>query len=422
MFEFIVMMKLGKYSFGLGDRFALQGRAQLQAILKAEKLGVDITPVWNKSHREHTIIGTEPADVRAEADEAVKSLNFKNSYFVDADHINLKNVDLFIDSSDFFTIDVADYIGQSACDKDIETFVKKYSKYIGRLDIPNIDEPVSVTQEKIGAIAKKFLLAVKEAGKIYRRIEKLKGRGNFIAEISMDESDQPQTPVELLFILAAIADERIPVQTIAPKFTGRFNKGVDYAGDISQFEMQFNDDLAIIAFAVREFDLPANLKLSIHSGSDKFSIYKPINKALKKFNAGLHLKTAGTTWLEELIGMAASNSKGLALAKDIYVRALMRIDELCEPYRTVIDIDIKKLPLVKVVQNWSSDDYVNALRHDLSCRDYNPNLRQLLHVGYKIAAETGNIYLDTVRENEKIIAEHVTKNIFDRHIKSLFIN
>jgi hypothetical protein len=416
------MMKLGKYSFGLGDRFALQGGAQLGAVLKAEKLGVDITPVWNKSCREHTIIGTEPADVRAEADEAVKSLNFKNSYFVDADHINLDNVDLFIDSSDFFTIDVADYIGQSACDKDIETFVKKYSKYIGRLDIPNIDEPASVTQEQISAIAKKFLQAVKEAGKIYRRIEKSKGCGNFITEISMDESDQPQSPVELFFILAAIADEKIPAQTIAPKFTGRFNKGVYYVGDISQFEKQFNEDLAIIAFAVREFDLPANLKLSIHSGSDKFSIYKPIKKALKKFDAGLHLKTAGTTWLEELIGLAACGGKGLALAKDIYARALPRIDELCEPYRTVIDIDTKKLPSVKAVQNWSSDDYVNALRHDSSCKQYNPNLRQLLHIGYKVAAEMGNIYLDTVRENEKIIAEHVTHNIFDRHIKPLFIN
>jgi hypothetical protein len=415
------MMKIAKYSFGIGDRFALQGKAQLQAMLEAAQMGLDITPVWNKSYREHTIIVTKPEDVRAEADAAVKALGFKKAYFVDADHINLKNVDLFLDSSDFFTLDVADYIGKTVPDKDIEAFVKKFSKYVGRIEIPNIDTPVKVTAD-IRTIAGKVLLAVKEAGKIYRHIEKAKGKGNFITEVSMDETEQPQTPVEMLFILAAIADEGISVQTIAPKFTGRFNKGVDYVGDLAQFEKEFNEDLAMIAFAVKEFGLPSNLKLSVHSGSDKFSLYKPINKALRKFNAGLHLKTAGTTWLEEIIGLAASGGKGLELAKEIYSKAMGKIDELCEPYKTVIDIDRAKLPSVDVVQNWSSDDYVNALRHDQSCEEYNPNLRQLLHVGYKIAAKMGNIYLDAVRENENTIAEYVTQNIFDRHIKPLFID
>ena len=71
-----------------------------------------------------------------------------------------------------------------------------------------------------------------------------------------------------------------------------------------QFEKEFNDDLAVIAFAVKRYGLPENLKLSVHSGSDKFSIYGAIRRALKRHNAGLHIKTAGTTWLEELIGLA----------------------------------------------------------------------------------------------------------------------
>ncbi len=416
------MIQINKYSFGIGDRFALQGKAQLQAILKAAQQGVEITPVWNKSHREHTIIGTKPADVRAEADAAVNELGFKDDYFVDADHINLNNVDLFIDSSDFFTLDVADYIGRPAKQEDVKAFVRKFDRYIGRLDIPSIDEPVEISREDIIRIASKTLLAIREAGKIYRYIEKVKGGGNFVTEVSMDETEQPQTPVEMLFILAAVSAEGIPAQTIAPKFTGRFNKGVDYIGDIAQFEKEFNEDLAVIAFAVTEFGLPANLKLSIHSGSDKFSIYEPINKSLKKFDAGLHLKTAGTTWLEEIIGLAASGGRGLDLAKEIYTKALEKIDELCEPYKNVIDIDRPKLLSVESVQSWSSDDFANALRHEQSCKAYNPHLRQLLHVGYKIAAEMGNIYLDAVRENEKIIAEKVTKNIYDRHIKPLFVD
>src|ERR1051326_7995366 len=159
----------------------------------------------------------------------------------------------------------------------------------------------------------------------------------------MDETDSPQTPPELLVILAAIADERIPAQTIAPKFTGRFNKGVDYVGDVAQFEKEFNEDLAVIAHAVARYDLPKNLKLSVHSGSDKFSIYTPIRRALARFDAGLHLKTAGTTWLEELIGLAEADGDGLALARDIYSGAVAHVVELCAPYSAAIDIDATRL-------------------------------------------------------------------------------
>lgn len=133
--------------------------------------------------------------------------------------------------------------------------------------------------------------------KYIKKIATKKGEGTFIAEVSMDETDAPQTPIEMFFILAAIADRKIPAQTIAPKFTGRFNKGVDYVGDVEQFRIEFEQDLAIIDFAVKEFDLPENLKLSVHSGSDKFSIYGVIGDAIRKYDAGLHLKTAGTTWL-----------------------------------------------------------------------------------------------------------------------------
>ena len=100
----------------------------------------------------------------------------------------------------------------------------------------------------------------------------------------MDETDAAQTPAELLIILAAIADERIPIQTIAPKFSGRFNKGVDYAGDVTQFSLEMALDMAAIRHAVAHYGLPANLKLSVHSGSDKFSIYPAIHQSMKKFN------------------------------------------------------------------------------------------------------------------------------------------
>ena len=414
-------MILSKYSFGIGDRFGHQGKAQLQAFIKARQAGIDITPVWNKSHREHKTIQTSPDAVRVEADTAVNQLNWQRPYFVDADHINLSNVDLFINSSDFFTLDVADYIGKKANDSDIDAFVQKHKKYIGLLDIDGIEKPFEITEDLTRQIAGKVLLAVKEAGKTYHHIEAVKGTDNFIAEVSMDETDQPQNPVEMLFILAAIADEAISAQTIAPKFSGRFNKGIDYEGNIVQLEKEFNDDLAIIAFAIREFNLPHNLKLSIHSGSDKFSIYGPINRTIKKFDAGLHLKTAGTTWLEELIGLALAGVDGLRIVKNIYTRAFDRFDELCRPYATVIDIDKDRLHLPEIVEQWSGQDFASALRHDQSCDKYNTNFRQLMHVAYKIAAQMGDAYLDALKRHEETIAKGVTENIFERHIKPLFL-
>ena len=351
----------------------------------------------------------------------MKQLAWEDAYYVDADHINLSNVDLFIDSSDFFTIDVADFIGKKADDGDINDFVQRYKKYIGFLDIKGIDKSIEITKDSIREIAGKVLAAVKEAGRIYRHIETKKGKDNFIAEVSMDETDQPQKPIEIFFILAAIAEQAIPAWTIAPKFTGRFNKGVDYVGDIAQFEKEFTENLAVIAFSIKEFDLPKNLKLSIHSGSDKFSIYGPINRAIKKFDAGLHLKTAGTTWLEELIGLSLAGGDGLEIAKEIYIKAFDRFDELCEPYASVIDIEKANLPSPESVKRWTSRQYASALQHDKSCENYNKDFRQLLHVGYKIAAEIGEEYTDAIKRHEDIIAGCVSENIFQRHIKPLFL-
>jgi len=413
-------MKLEKYSFGVGDRFGHQGKAQLNAIIKAKQNGLDIVPVWNKSHREHTIIGTGPCDVRTEANAAVKELDWTGSWYVDADHINLGNVDSFIESSNFFTLDVADFTGKQASQNDIDAFVDKYHKYAGSLQIEGIENEFSITVGQIAAIAGKYLKAVQEAARIYRHIESIKGAGNFITEVSIDETDQPQRPVEMLFILAAIADEKIPAQTIAPKFTGRFNKGVDYVGDVGQFEKEFNRDIAVIDFAVKEFGLPDNLKLSVHSGSDKFSIYGAINKALKRFDAGVHLKTAGTTWLEELIGLAEAGGDGLKIAKAIYNESLTRFDELCGPYANVIDIDKSKLPSSDEIEKWDGQTFAAELRHDQTCSSYNPDLRQLLHVGYKIAAQMSDRYLDALQTYEETIAKNVMDNIYERHILPVF--
>ncbi|HEX7859189.1 MAG TPA: tagaturonate epimerase family protein [Verrucomicrobiae bacterium] len=414
------MLELGKYSFGMGDRFAHQAAAQLRACAMAAERGVQIVPVWNKSNREHITIGSEPPSVRAAADAAVKELGWTRKYHVDADHINLATVDRFIEPSDFFTIDVASSIGKSATTADIGKFVEKHRELATELRIAGVEKPFSLTKAEVERIAAKYLLAVQEAGKIFRHIAQRKGSDNFITEISMDETDAPQTPPELLIILAAIAEEGIPVQTIAPKFTGRFNKGVDYVGDVRQFEQEFSDDVAVISHAVSQFRLPKTLKLSVHSGSDKFSIYPAIRRVLQKTGAGLHIKTAGTTWLEEVIGLAEAGGEGLELAKEIYAEALEHLEELCAPYAAVIDIRPERLPKAEEVLGWSSEQFTGALRHEPRNPAFNPDLRQLLHVGYKIAAKKGERYLGALRNFRAQVSANVTANLYKRHIQPLF--
>ena len=415
------MLTLDRFSFGVGDRFAHQAKAHLAAFQMLAKNGVHVAPVWNKSNREHTFIGSEPQSVFDAAQAAVKELGWTESWHIDADHINLNTVDRFMSCSDFFTIDVADSIGKPAAGTDVQAFMNRHPELVGTLNVPDVSSPIATTQAEVERVVSKYLLAVQDAGKIYRHIVAAKGEDKIIAEVSMDETDQPQTPPELLIILALLADEKVKLQTIAPKFTGRFNKGVDYVGDLVQFEKEFNDDLAVIAYAVKQYGLPANLKLSVHSGSDKFSIYPIIRKALARTGAGLHLKTAGTTWLEELIGLAEAGGDGLVLAKEIYAYALEHVDELCAPYASVIDIDRSKLPAVSIVNGWTGPQLASALRHIPGHPEFNANVRQLLHVSFKIAAKAGKRYTDLLKSNEAIVAKQVTENIFDRHMKPLFL-
>ena len=378
-------MKISKYSFGIGDRFVHEGVNQLKALIEAEKrFGVHFTPVWNKSNREHTIIGTEPASTRAEADAAVKALGYTDQYFCDADHIGLGNVDRFMDACDFFTLDVADFIGRS------------------------------------GSLEDRYLTAVKEAGRIYRHIAERKGADSFVTEVSMDEVEVAQKPDEIRFILKALADEEIPLQTFAPKFTGRFNKGVDYEGDLAVFEREFEEDLLVIEEAVKAYGLPENLKLSIHSGSDKFSIYPIMGRLIRKYDKGIHIKTAGTTWLEEIIGLSLADPDALRLAKDIYRIALTRMDELTVPYAAVIDVDKAKLPAPGVVDGWDAQTFAKTLRHDEKEPLYNPSFRQLIHVSFKVAAELKDRYYPALERHVDVIGREITDNLCDRHVALLF--
>jgi tagaturonate epimerase len=415
------MKKLARYSMGIGDRFGHQGNAQINAITEASKKGVEITPVWNKSEREHQIIGTHPSDVRKEADSATKYAGFRKPYFVDADHINLDTVDRFIPASDFFTIDVTSYIGKRADDGEIEKFISGSEGYFKGVCVPGIKKRLKCAEHEVRDIAEKYLFAALKAGMIYRKIAERKDAGSFITEVSMDEVQHPQTPVELFFILKMLSDEKVPIQTIAPKFIGRFNKGVDYEGDPAKFAVNFEEDLMVVSHAADVFGLPDGLKISVHSGSDKFAIYPVIRSALEKHEKGIHIKTAGTTWLEEVIGLAEAGGKGLDFVKDLYIKSLSRLAELSAPYGGLTDIRMSALPSADEICGWNARKFASSISHDEGNQDYNPSMRQLIHIAYKLAAQKIDEYSALLKDHEDIISQRVFENIYTKHICRLFL-
>lgn len=411
------MKILGKYSIGVGDRFGKEGSAQLNAVLKIRQEEVEVTPVWNKSHREHKTTGTFPEDLREEADRAVTVNGYKNIYFVDADRINIKNVLPFLPVSNFFTIDVAQFIGKPAPYMEEEKFLIFFKNYAGEINIPGLDRKMQISKSHLRDMLNNFLLASKSAGEVYSYINAHKS-GNIHIEVSVDEVNSPQSPLELFFILAALAFYKVPVNTIAPKFTGNFNKGVDYEGDLEQFEKEFEESLLVLNFAVKEFDLPQDLKISVYSGSDKFSVYPVMRQLIKKHDAGLHLKTSGTTWLEELIGLAESEGEGFSFSQDLYSEALERYEELTQDYLSVLSIDKKKLPVPGSFH--TGKEFAAALRHEPGSQDYNPHFRQLLHCAYKIAAEKGEHFFLLLEKYRERIEDNVTDNLFRKHLEPLF--
>ena len=193
-------MKIEKYSFGTGDRFGKEGKAQLAALQEINRLGIPVVPVWNKSNREHSIIHSEPGDVKTEATAAVDGNKYTGNYYIDADHINLETVDRFMNSSNFFTIDVAHFIGSKPKPDAVRNFTTRYGKYLGNMTIPGIDKKLVVTGDFLSTLAENYLVAIDEVTKIYDHICSIKGKANFIAEVSVDEAELVQGPLELFFI------------------------------------------------------------------------------------------------------------------------------------------------------------------------------------------------------------------------------
>ena len=246
------MLTLEKFSLGVGDRFAHQAKPSCELACWAAERGADVIPVWNKSNREHGIVGSEPASVRAAADAAVRELGLEAALprgrrpHQSGHGGPLPRRQRFLHARRGRRHRPARRAGTAS-----RPSSTRHPELVGRIEIPGIERAVRPPRASRSRRSPASTCSPCRRPGASTATSPASAKAHFITEVSMDETDAPQTPPELLVILAAIADERIPIQTIAPKFTGRFNKGVDYVGDVAQFEKEFSDDLAVIALRRR---------------------------------------------------------------------------------------------------------------------------------------------------------------------------
>jgi tagaturonate epimerase len=415
------MKTLPRFTLGTGDRFGRQGVAQLTAIHDATLQGVPVHPVWNKSNREHSLIGTKPPSLREEADAAVRALGWTKPYFVDADHIGLQTVEAFLPCCDFFTIDVADLTGQPAPEEKLRAFVHRHAKLVGSHTLPNLDFPLLIDRADLEKPPPQ------NSSRPWRRpaaSTATSPQPNPTATSPSRSRSTKPTPRNLLPNFSR-SSPCSPTRACPPKPSRRNSPAASTRvwttpATSHAFEREFDADLAVIALAIDLFGLPRTLKISVHSGSDKFSIYPAIRRLVEKHNAGLHLKTAGTTWLEEVTGLAESGGEGLRIAKDIYAAALPRAVDLIQPYAPVVDIDPATLPADSEVEAWTAEEFVGRLEHNQSSPLYDPQFRQFLHVSFRVAAEMGARFTDALEANAAIVNRRVRANLLDKHILPLF--
>ncbi len=289
-------------SFGFGDRLGVATPGHLDA-LKQE--GGPIRGIFaQQSIREMTRTDRTPTDVMTAAIDALAAEGFADPWGADADHLKSpEDVDYTADQGFvFFTIDPSDHVDQGADDYDEATIEARFkdvadtagwvSQYEGKQvqvkDGPSIDfDKLTVRRAAV-----KYGPAIRHALELaaYIKDAAAKRGQDYEIELSVDETEQPTTPAEHYIIADQMRQAQVKLVSLAPRFIGELEKGVDYKGDLSALEASMTDHAAI----AREL---GPYKLSLHSGSDKLSMYGLFAKATRGL---FHVKTAGTSYLEAL--------------------------------------------------------------------------------------------------------------------------
>jgi hypothetical protein len=280
------MKLLPAFSCGVGGRLDHAAADQLKAFERLAAEGTVVAPVWSTS-----------ASGREAAARAVAARRWEHSWFIGAGPIRTGAVGGSGVAGDFFTLDVSAAIGRPATLADIKAFVARHPELCKPLSIPGITKVIRLSEEALAAHARTYMTACREAGTIWRHMLAVRG-DDVVIEVSIDATDAPQPPGHLLVILAILAEEKIPIQAIAPRFASMVVKTTDVEYR-ARFEQEFSDDIAVCAFAASRYGLPATLKLSVPAGNDTAALYPVIRRTLARTGAGVHVKVRDAMWLEE---------------------------------------------------------------------------------------------------------------------------
>ena len=411
-------------AIGTGDRVGLATPGHIRAVRK-----FSVFPVLaQQSIREMERTSRSPYDVIDDVSWAVFQEGYRDGFAADADHIKTEKdlEDTFKAGFTMYTIDPSDYVDDEADNYDLHTLKEKFKNLPwsdlrctekGFLRI-YLDKGFEITsknnknvlkiifsEEDLLRAAVKYSAAIAHTAKLKRRLDELfKGR-NYDLEMSVDETDAPTKLLEHLFIALELKRLNISIQSLALRFVGRFEKAIDYIGDLKEFEETFRYHVLI----ARKF---GPYKLSIHSGSDKFSIYPIMGKLAGDI---IHLKTSGTSYLESLRIIARHDPP---LFREIIHYSIQHFIKDRETYH--VSADLSMVPDVDEV----SDENLEKIYLD------NNHGRQVLHVtfGSILTAKTKDgkwLFQDRIKkvliDNEEEYYDTVSKHI-ERHIGNLWFS
>ena len=340
-------------SFGLGDRLGIATPAHIRLFEH-----YDAYPVFaQQSIRELNLTGRTYEDVLDAASFAVFREDFQKGWGADGDHLKTPEDVEYALSLGFtmITLDCSDHIKGGVTAENAPPPPRELrEKYLEKQFDIGEGIVLSFSEAELGVIAAIYGEAIGFAATLYKRFLK-DGKYNADFEISIDETSTPTTPLQHYFVARELIDAGVSFATIAPRFCGEFQKGIDYIGDLAQFERE----IKIHAVIARHF----KYKLSIHSGSDKFSVFPLIGRECRGI---FHVKTAGTNWLEAMRVIACVDP---ALYREVHRYALTAFDEACKYYH--VTTDLSKIPDVDSL----SDDELPSLFE-------NNDSRQLIHITY----------------------------------------
>jgi hypothetical protein len=353
---------LGKErSFGVGDRLGLAVFGHTQVFQH-----YDAFPVFaQQSVRELTLTGRTFADALDAATFGVFREGFRKAWGADGDHLKApQDVESALSLGyTMLTLDCSEHIKGGITSENAPALPQKYAdKYRGKSFDVGEGIAIKFTEGELRAAAAIYGEAIGFAVDVYNTYLK-SGKYDADFEISIDETAEPTAPAQHFFVAKELIDAGVKVATIAPRFCGEFQKGIDYIGNMRQFDAEIN----IHAALARHF----GYKLSIHSGSDKFSVFPSIGRETRGI---FHVKTAGTNWLEAMRVLASMDP---ALYREVHAYALEAFPEATKYYH--VTTDLAKIPLLGTLKD-----------SDLPRLFENNDARQLIHITYGLILSKKN--------------------------------